>query len=126
LTRLFQFFSVFFFLFPYFCFVYAPYLLSFSHGMRPDVASEKSLPYECDLCAARAKAPPKPPPSFLTATQLSDHLERRHNVRRHPSIIRPTKKASAAAAAAESCEGGTGWGVDGGGDAERDEQDLNL
>eukprot|EP00613_Pedinella_sp_CCMP2098_P042828 CAMPEP_0171794036 /NCGR_PEP_ID=MMETSP0991-20121206/67892_1 /TAXON_ID=483369 /ORGANISM="non described non described, Strain CCMP2098" /LENGTH=378 /DNA_ID=CAMNT_0012404373 /DNA_START=97 /DNA_END=1234 /DNA_ORIENTATION=- len=95
---------------------------SYSHGMRPDVASEKSLPYECDVCEPSHRQ--RPPPSFLTATQLSDHLERRHGVRRHPSLIRPTKKkATAAQATAGGAAGSAGRG---GGDESRDEQDLNL
>ena len=71
-----------------------------SQGIRPDTQAAKQLPYACDVC-------PSGRSSFLTATQLSDHLKSRHGVNRHPSIIRPSK--------------GSGGGLGAGGN-----DDLNL
>jgi hypothetical protein len=134
--------------------------------MRPDVASDKTLPYVCDVCSnakgftalifcfssfSLALTMSRPclhvnslflshsnllspslflpvcmsffvwnftclfsASSFLTATQLSDHLLQRHGVRRHPSLIRPAKSNLKAVKAGTEDSGN------------RDDEDLNL
>lgn len=68
-----------------------------SRGIKADVAAAKPLPYLCDVCSSSSGSGGR---SFLTATQLSDHLKQRHGVHKHPSLIRPTKQAGRAAAGA--------------------------
>lgn len=67
-----------------------------SRGIKADVTSAKTLPYLCDVCSSNGNSR-----SFLTATQLSDHLKQRHNVIKHPSLIRPTKQTGVAASTGE-------------------------
>lgn len=65
----------------------------YSQGVKPDIAATKSLPYVCDRCEENQALNDQPNAgmsSFLTATQLSDHLKQKHGVIRHPSHIKPT------------------------------------
>ena len=55
----------------------------FSTGVRPDVFAGKELPYRCHRCQE----------AFVMATHLSDHLKRRHDIVKHPSLITPTAGA---------------------------------
>ena len=57
----------------------------FSRGVKPDVASTRDFPFPCSKCNDSAM-------SFLTSTQLSDHLERAHGVRIHASLLKPSVK----------------------------------
>jgi len=67
-----------------------------SRGIKADVATAKDLPYLCDVCTSNGNSR-----SFLTATQLSDHLKQRHDVIKHPSLIRPTKLKGVVASTGE-------------------------
>ncbi|CAM9627004.1 unnamed protein product [Choristocarpus tenellus] len=58
---------------------------SFSTGCRPDKTGHKEHPFQCTEC----------PSSFPMATQLSHHLERSHDIIRHPSLITPKTSISA-------------------------------
>jgi len=80
----------------------------YSQGLKPDIAAMKQLPYVCDICQLNMLKKKKRNEeadddsllpsadihvfSFLTATQLSDHLKRIHNENRHASLIKPSKQ----------------------------------
>ena len=53
------------------------------------MTGRKDHPFVCNVC----------PMSFPMATQLSDHLERAHDIFRHPSLITPNKSLSVGLAA---------------------------
>jgi hypothetical protein len=80
----------------------------YSQGLKPDIAAMKQLPYVCDICQLNMLKKKRNEEaddaslllpsadihvfSFLTATQLSDHLKRIHNENRHASLIKPSKQ----------------------------------